>query len=106
MLDLSFHKNRRCSICSPLVLQAAYEISSRISLNAEKRDSETFSRKFQQFGLTSREQKIAYAWLQNQTVPEIADSYSISIHTVRTMIKNIYGKTEVGNKVDFIYKFQ
>lgn len=105
LLDLSFNQLEDVRFAVPLVFQMARDISERITSNAGNQNLENVYIRFAQFGLTSREKEIAHAWLKNQTVPQIAETCSISEHTVKTMIKNIYAKVEVGNKVDFVYKF-
>ena len=105
LLDLSFHKMEDVRFAVPLVFQTARDISVTMTRNAGSRNLENIYLKFAQFNLTSREKEIAYAWLENHTVQQISDAYSLSEHTVRTVIKNIYAKVAVHNRLDFIYKF-
>lgn len=55
--------------------------------------------------LTNREKEVAYEWLENKNVPEIADVYGMSQSTVRTFIKKVYAKTNVHHKGALLKKF-
>ena len=57
--------------------------------------------------ITPREKDIINLIIEGKTNSEIADILHISIHTVKTLIENIYFKTGVHNRVQvaiFFYK--
>lgn len=57
-------------------------------------------------GLTKREQEIAECICQGLSNKEIAEKLVISQNTVRNHIYNLYRKTEVKNKVEFVNKMR
>ena len=56
--------------------------------------------------LTSREERIAELIVLGKTNKEIATELFISLSTVKTHIRNIYAKLEVGNRQEFIDKLK
>ena len=62
-------------------------------------------RKFNQYNLTSREIEIATLILQKYKYKEIADMMYITEKTVSKHASNIFKKTEVKNKKDFLKNF-
>jgi len=98
MLDLSFDHLTNIAFAVPLLLQMVNQITDLYSL--EKTSEGLREEKFNAYSFTKREKEIAVAWLENKTVPEIASELTISEQTVRTFIKKIYAKTNVGSKGD------
>ncbi|MAD97509.1 MAG: hypothetical protein CMB99_09320 [Flavobacteriaceae bacterium] len=58
------------------------------------------------FDLTTQEEKVAELILKDKSNKEIATELFISLNTVKTHIRNLYGKMEVSNRRDFIEKFK
>ncbi len=56
--------------------------------------------------LSTREKEILEWLAQGYRYKEIGDKLFISLHTVRTHIRNIYGKLEVNTKIQAINKFR
>jgi len=55
-------------------------------------------------GLTAAERAVALALLEGERATQIASRRGVSVHTVRTQIKNIYAKTGVSGFVEFSAK--
>ena len=55
---------------------------------------------------TSQEEKVAELIMEDKSNKEIANELFISLNTVKTHIRNLYGKLEVSNRRDFIEKFK
>jgi DNA-binding CsgD family transcriptional regulator len=62
-------------------------------------------RRFGEYGLSPREREIAYFWALNMGGLQIAARLGIAESTVRSVIKNIYRKTGVSDKGQFMRKF-
>lgn len=58
------------------------------------------------FSLTSQEEKVAELMITDKTNKEIASELFISLNTVKTHIRNLYAKLEVGNRTEFVEKFK
>ena len=58
------------------------------------------------FSLTSQEEKVAELMVADKTNKEIATELFISLNTVKTHIRNLYAKLEVGNRTEFVEKFK
>jgi DNA-binding CsgD family transcriptional regulator len=54
------------------------------------------------YGLTKAEAKTAIALLDCGSARELAEFLGVSVHTVRTQIKNIYGKMSVDSRGRFV----
>jgi DNA-binding NarL/FixJ family response regulator len=54
--------------------------------------------------LSDRERQILNALSQGQRYKEVADSQQISVNTVRTHIKAIYGKLHVNSRAEAVLK--
>ncbi len=67
---------------------------------ADKKEEVSFSR----FDLSAREQEIANLLIGGKTNAEIGKDLFISENTVRSHIKSIYRKADVGNRVQLIHK--
>jgi DNA-binding CsgD family transcriptional regulator len=52
--------------------------------------------------VSAREQQIIASLIVGATAREIANELRISVHTVRTHIRNIYSKTGVANRVELV----
>lgn len=61
--------------------------------------------KFKNYRLSPREKEIGYMWINNFSALRIANELGIAEGTVRNVIKKIYSKTKVGDKVQFIREF-
>jgi DNA-binding CsgD family transcriptional regulator len=47
------------------------------------------------FGVTSAEARVCEALLNGMSIQEIADSFNISVNTIRTQVKSIFRKCDV-----------
>lgn len=104
-LGLGFHSLHEVTFAIPLIERIAKNIEDKIPQKDPTIQKERIYALFGQYRLTNREKEIAYGWLENKNVPEIADMYDISQNTVRTYIKKIYAKTNVNHKGEFLKKF-
>ncbi len=89
----------------PLIEHLAKDIEEKLPQKDPILQKELTYSLFDQFELTNREKEIAYGWLENKNVPEIAGIYGISQSTVRTFIKKIYAKRELIIKEHFLRNF-
>ncbi|MFB5673905.1 LuxR C-terminal-related transcriptional regulator [Paenibacillus terreus] len=104
-LGLCFHYVHQVTFALPLIEHLARNIEDKLPQKDPVLQKELTYSLFEQYELTNREKEIAYGWLENKNVPEIADSCGISQSTVRTFIKKIYAKTRVNHKGAFLKKF-
>lgn len=104
-LGLFFHHFHEVTFALPLIEHLAENIEEKLPQKDPILQKELTYSLFDQYKLTNREKEIAYEWLENKNVPEIADICKISQSTVRTFIKNIYAKTNVNHKGAFLRKF-
>jgi len=104
-LSLCFHYFHEVTFALPLIEHLAKNIEEKLPQKDPMLQKELTYSLFEQYKLTNREKEIAYGWLENKNVPEIADIYGISQSTVRTFIKKIYAKTRVNHKGAFLRKF-
>ena len=58
----------------------------------------------QDYGLTSREQKILELMTQGLIKKEVADQLSLSYHTIDTNLRNIYTKLHVHTRTGAVAK--
>ena len=58
------------------------------------------------FSLTTQEEKVAELMIADKTNKEIATELFISLNTVKTHVRNLYAKLEVGNRTEFVEKFK
>lgn len=58
------------------------------------------------FSLTTQEEKVAELMIADKTNKEIATELFISLNTVKTHVRNLYAKLEVGNRAEFVEKFK
>ena len=58
------------------------------------------------FSLTTQEEKVAELMIADKTNKEIATELFISLNTVKTHVRNLYAKLEVGNRTEFMEKFK
>ena len=58
------------------------------------------------FSLTTQEEKVAELMIADKTNKEIATELFISLNTVKTHIRNLYAKLEVGNRTELMEKFK
>ncbi|MEF3306760.1 LuxR C-terminal-related transcriptional regulator [Paenibacillus sp. GYB003] len=105
-LGLSFHYSHEVTFAIPLIERLAKNIQEKLPLKDPTIQKELIYARFDEYDLTNREKEIAYGWLDNKSVPEIADRCGISPNTVRTFIKKIYAKTRVNQKGEFLKKFK
>lgn len=56
--------------------------------------------------LTNQEERVAELIIQDKTNKEIAAELFVSLSTVKTHIRNIYAKLEVGNRQEFVEKLK
>lgn len=73
-------------------------IGSQISKKLEARI------RFQSYQLTRREEEVAFQWMKSESIPNIAAQMGITEGTVKNYIKQIYMKTGIRNKGEFILK--
>ncbi len=52
------------------------------------------------FGLTAGERRVMMRLVDGDTLPAIAKSLGVSVETIRTHVRNIYGKTEVSSRAE------
>ncbi|WP_339322928.1 LuxR C-terminal-related transcriptional regulator [Paenibacillus sp. FSL W8-0194] len=104
-LGLSFHSFHEVTFALPLIERLAKSVQEKLSPKNPLVYKEQVYALFDQYDLTNREKEIAFGWLENKNVPEIADICGISQNTVRTFIKKIYAKTRVHHKGAFLKKF-
>lgn len=104
-LSLCFHYFHEVTFALPLIEQLAKNIEEKLPQKDPMLQKELTYSHFDQYELTNREKEIAYGWLENKNVPEIAGIYGIRQSTVRTFIKKIYAKTKVNHKGEFLMKF-
>jgi len=104
-LGLSFHSFHEVTFALPLIERLAKSIQEKLPQKDPMKHKDQVYSLFDQYVLTNREKEIAYGWLENKNVPEIADICGISQNTVRTFIKKIYAKTRVHHKGAFLKKF-
>jgi len=104
-LSLCFHYFHEVTFALPLIEHLAKNIEEKLPQKDPMLQKELTYSLFEQYKLTNREKEIAYGWLENKNVPEIADIYGISQSTVRTFIKKIYAKARVNHKGAFLRKF-
>lgn len=79
-----------------MAIAKIYEDIRRLSLIKEKDDLDV--QKFQNYGLTAREQEVALLLFDGLTYQSIADQLFISMPTVKTHASNIYKKCKVKNR--------
>ncbi|MCK4835483.1 MAG: helix-turn-helix transcriptional regulator [Candidatus Aminicenantes bacterium] len=72
------------------------------SLVIQRKRDEKVRLFFQKYGISSREQEIAYLIIEGKSNREIEDKLYISIKTVRNHIYNIYQKMDVNSRLQFI----
>jgi two-component system nitrate/nitrite response regulator NarP len=56
-------------------------------------------------GLTDREREILLALSRGLTNQQLADSFEISLNTVKFHLKNLYGKLSVDNRAQAIARY-
>lgn len=105
-LDLTFQRTEDITFSLPLMKQLSKNIEERLIKLCPTLQKEKVYSLFNRYNMTSREKEIAYAWLNNFSCEEIANMNSISPHTVRTHLKNIYSKTDTVSKGEFFLKFK
>jgi DNA-binding CsgD family transcriptional regulator len=79
-------------------LENYYEALSLAVVTREESRKQSMRKNVVRYGLTGREQEIAFLLAERRTMTEIADMLSISRRTVESHAEHIYGKTGVGNK--------
>lgn len=104
-ISLCFHYFHEVTFALPLIEHLAKNIEEKLPQKDPIIQKKLTYSLFDQYELTNREKEIAYEWLENKNVPEIAGIYGISQSTVRTFIKKIYAKTNVNHKGAFLKKF-
>ena len=52
--------------------------------------------------ITARERQVIQSLLEGATAREVAQELELSLHTVRTHIRNIYGKTGVTSRLELL----
>lgn len=80
-------------------------LKERLARKCPKRRRIAMDRRFGEYGLSPREREIAYYWALNMGGLQIAALLGITESTVRSVIKNIYRKTGVSDKGQFMRKF-
>ncbi len=54
------------------------------------------------YGLTAAEAQLAVALAMGQSVNEYADAHELSLHTVRSALKQVFAKTDTGRQVELV----
>jgi Transcriptional activator of acetoin/glycerol metabolism len=80
-------------------------LKERLARYCPNRRRMAMDRRFGEYGLSPREREIAYFWALNMGGLQIAARLGIAESTVRSVIKNIYRKTGVSDKGQFMRKF-
>ncbi|WP_110931299.1 helix-turn-helix domain-containing protein [Paenibacillus bouchesdurhonensis] len=102
-LDMSLSVNEDITYIIPLLQQLIDRVKGRWP-DPELRKQAIFQA-FDKCGLTKREKEIGYLWMHNHSAFEIAEMLYIAPGTVKNTLKNVYKKSNVSDKGDFIIKF-
>lgn len=79
-------------------------ISPTIALRVAKSFQRTPPAEMIESDLTRREKQILDELIRGRTEKEVADLFQLSVHTVRTHVKNIYSKLAVTSRVGLMRK--
>ena len=86
---------------SPFGLLCGFDDRCLVVILSKAPATDALSRRLMQsFGLTGAEVAVAVALAEGRTPAEIADSRRVSIHTVRTQVKAVLGKTGSRRQID------
>ncbi|MDF9840192.1 MULTISPECIES: LuxR C-terminal-related transcriptional regulator [unclassified Paenibacillus] len=103
-VDVSFHKKEQIEFAIPFVQQIAQNITGKwMERNPAIREYRLESR-LQHYKLSAREQDVARQWLLERSALHISNELGISEGTVRNVLKNIYSKMRVSDRLQFIRK--
>lgn len=104
-LDLSLSKNDDVCYVVPLLQQLILKIEERcLEEHPEFRKLKVYEL-FDQYAMSNREKEVGFLWLSNQSIEQIANKLNIAQGTVKNVLKNVYRKTGVREKGEFIIKF-
>ncbi|MFC0213297.1 LuxR C-terminal-related transcriptional regulator [Paenibacillus chartarius] len=105
-LALAFHRSRDLSISVALITKLTKDIQQSIhSKHPHYKKTKLYSC-MDQYRLTEREKQVAYFWLNQQSVLQIATYLQLSEGTVRNYINKIYEKMRVTDRTKFSKKLE
>ncbi|MFD3261652.1 LuxR C-terminal-related transcriptional regulator [Paenibacillus lentus] len=102
-LDMSLSINEDITYIVPLLQQFIDRVKGRWPDPELRRQA--IYHAFDKCGLTKREKEIGYLWMHNHSVDKIAKMLYIAPGTVKNTLKNVYKKSNVSDKGEFIIKF-
>ncbi len=105
-LNMSLNLQDRTELAAPLLLILQQNIQSRLLEQNPDTKKIKLNKLFDCYKLSNREKEVAFFWADHMTKQEIADRMFLSKETIRTHIKNIYGKMKVGEKKYFLEKMK
>lgn len=100
--DLAFFKK----LSYGLAILCFLFLGGMVFLGIKLKHARTMQRIPMDFSLTSQEEKVAELMIADKTNKEIATELFISLNTVKTHIRNLYAKLEVGNRTELMEKFK
>lgn len=104
-LDLSFHASLDVTFAIPILKQLIHKIERALIDDPSSVNQAHIISIFKKYHLSPREKEIALLWLGGSSRGEIAEQKEVSVETVRSHIRNIYRKTGVSRKSEFIKSF-
>jgi transcriptional regulator of acetoin/glycerol metabolism len=105
-VDLSFGTDVDVTFAVPLLNKTIEEVESKLKKSRQSISMEAAADLvFEPFNLSNREKEVAFGWLQNKSVLQMAHTMGITEGTVRNMLKKVYAKTGVCDKGQFFRKF-
>ncbi|PID59493.1 MAG: hypothetical protein CR986_05505 [Ignavibacteriae bacterium] len=79
----------------------------QIEINSKfPKEEKTLKEQLKDFQLSQRELEVLKFLLKGNTNKQISEELYISINTVKSHIKNIYGKMDVRNRIQVIQKIK
>ncbi|GEO28181.1 hypothetical protein AAC03nite_39660 [Alicyclobacillus acidoterrestris] len=99
-IDLSFSTDVDVTFAVPLLKKTIEKLENKL-----KKSRQVASVLFEHYNLSDREKEVAFGWLQNKSVLQMAHTMGITEGTVRNMLKKVYAKTGVNDKGQFFMKF-
>jgi transcriptional regulator of acetoin/glycerol metabolism len=104
-LDMSFAKHEDHFLAGLVFDLVMRNIHYTIQSTSPVLQKEKIYDNFNNFKLSPREKEIGYGWLMNHSALRMAKELGIVEGTVRNVLKNVYRKTGVCDKGQFIRRF-
>ncbi|UOF90073.1 LuxR C-terminal-related transcriptional regulator [Fodinisporobacter ferrooxydans] len=104
-IDLSFSTDVDVTFAVPLLKKMIEKLERKLKKSRESINKEAAYLLFKPYNLSNREREVAFGWLQNKSVLQMAHLMGITEGTVRNMLKKVYAKTGVRDKGQFFKKF-